>query len=428
MSSFDHLERQLLASVGQRLAGQPAHPVQRVGPRVGGLLPRTLDQRSRRWALTVAAAAAVAVTLLVVGTTGSGPSSAFAGWSASPTPPAKGQLQTATAGCEQQGEPTLADVRGPWSLEIWARSDGAAWFCIYGPQYSVVRKSWIAGPISAPSTPVAPNSIAVTGSGAAPGFAWIIGPTGANVTGVTLLLDDGTQVQATSENGLFAAWWPGTATARSAEPTTASGTTTQPLSTGSVVLTPSASGTGSTGTSSSGVSGTSGSTAGSPPPTPTSTLASGFAVLRQPEQSEPSLPSGIAGAFTGPAQPPNPYGLDPNLARYAAAANTWVLPGTSGVCLITIGVVGPGVGSQGCGSTTTALSGDLVVFSRKGPTHETSLVGLAPDDNTTVSVTATDGSTRQVPVTDNVYVVTGGSPSSITLRSANGSPTTLGVP
>lgn len=428
MSGFDDLERQLLASVGERLAGQPAHPVQRVGLRVGGLFLRTLGQRSRRWALLLAAAVAVALTLLVVGTTGSGPSSAFAGWSASPTPPVKGQLQTATAGCEQRGVPTLADVRGPWSLGVWVRSDGAAWFCIYGPQNGVVRKSWIAGPISAPSTAVAPNSIAFTGSGAAPGFVWIIGRTGANVTGVTLLLDDGSQVQATSENGLFAAWWPGTLTARSAELTTASETTTQPLPTGSVVLTPGASGTGSTGASSSGASGTSGSTAVSPPPTATGTLASGFAVLRQPEQSEPPLPSGIGAAFTGPVQPPNPYDLDPSLARYAAAANTWVLPGTSGVCLITIGVVGPGVASQGCGSTTTALAGNLVVLSTNGRTHELSLVGLAPDDNTTVTVTATDGSTRQVPVTDNVYVVIGGTSSSITLRGANGTPTTLGVP
>jgi hypothetical protein len=53
------------------------------------------------------------------------------------------------------------------------------------------------------------------------------GRTGADVTGVTLTLDDGSTVQATVGNGWFVAWWPGSHVVKSAELATSSGTTTQ---------------------------------------------------------------------------------------------------------------------------------------------------------------------------------------------------------
>jgi hypothetical protein len=52
----------------------------------------------------------------------------------------------------------------------------------------------------------------------------------ADVTSVTLLLDDGSGVQTTVDDGWFAAWWPGSPGAiRSAEIATAAGTTTEQL-------------------------------------------------------------------------------------------------------------------------------------------------------------------------------------------------------
>jgi hypothetical protein len=64
-----------------------------------------------------------------------------------------------------------------------------------------------------------------------PDFSILTGQVGAEVTGVTLVLDDGSSIETTVANGWFAAWWPGSPGVRSAAITTASGTTTQRLNT-----------------------------------------------------------------------------------------------------------------------------------------------------------------------------------------------------
>jgi hypothetical protein len=56
------------------------------------------------------------------------------------------------------------------------------------------------------------------------------GSVGAGVTAATLVLSDGSDVVTTTGNGLFLAWWPGSAVVTSATVTTATGTTTQPIS------------------------------------------------------------------------------------------------------------------------------------------------------------------------------------------------------
>jgi hypothetical protein len=72
------------------------------------------------------------------------------------------------------------------------------------------------------------------------------GSSGSEVSATTLVLSDGTRVATTIGNGLFLAWWPGSAPVTSVTLTTPSGTTTQaidspPIDTG-----------GSSGTSASG--------------------------------------------------------------------------------------------------------------------------------------------------------------------------------
>jgi alanine racemase len=96
--------------------------------------------------------------------------------------------------------------------------------------------------------------------------------------------------------------------------------------------------------------------------------------------------------------------------------------------MTTFGIVGPGVGTTTCNSIELALSGDFVSYATTWNTHAIALVGLAPDGNTTVSVTYADGTTRQVSVADNVYLIMGGDPTSITLHDASGTLTTLEVP
>ena len=53
------------------------------------------------------------------------------------------------------------------------------------------------------------------------------GRTASDVTGTTLLLDDGTRVRASTANGWFVAWWPGVHDVKSADVTTPGATTTQ---------------------------------------------------------------------------------------------------------------------------------------------------------------------------------------------------------
>jgi len=202
-------------------------------------VPRTTGTgrpRLARWATL--GAAPVAVAVLVVGTTGSGPTSAFAGWSATPTTPTSGQLQAAEAACQQQNPsvaslaPTVADVRGPYSMLVYTDRSTIT-DCTIGAQGTLMNGVTPA----AQTTSVAPNSIEVVSqlSPASPAgqgeqkASELEGQAGAGVTAVTIVLDDGSSIQTTVANGWFAAWWPGSQPAQAAEITTASSTTTQQL-------------------------------------------------------------------------------------------------------------------------------------------------------------------------------------------------------
>ena len=60
-----------------------------------------------------------------------GASSAFAGWTPTPTPPTPGQLAAARADCQGQapiaGLPLkLADTRGPFTFSVYANSQSSA--------------------------------------------------------------------------------------------------------------------------------------------------------------------------------------------------------------------------------------------------------------------------------------------------------------
>jgi hypothetical protein len=55
------------------------------------------------------------------------------------------------------------------------------------------------------------------------------GPVLASVTGVTLARSDGSDVQATTGGGWFVAWWPGAQDVTSAEITSPSGASNEPL-------------------------------------------------------------------------------------------------------------------------------------------------------------------------------------------------------
>jgi hypothetical protein len=128
---------------------------------------------------------------------------AFAGWKASPTPPASGQVQAALAVCRQRlggaalsgsGKAidpsawrlTLGDTRGPFSPLLLTAHNGTI-LCISNPTFTSLTN----GPPSV-GKPIAADAIAVERSSHSDrdgqAYTLIEGKTGADVTGTTLIL------------------------------------------------------------------------------------------------------------------------------------------------------------------------------------------------------------------------------------------------
>lgn len=193
--------------------------------------PRTRRLRPPVAIGAVASAAAAAGTLAVIISLGAGTSNAFAGWSAKPTKAAPGQLAAASAACRQSqssvaGDPlAIADTRGPFTFSVYANSESTI-SCIQGPSFVALSQSQSSSPLSVPAGQLQLASAHRSDRGnRAFGFAY--GRTGTGVSAVTLVLDDGTKVQATVSGGWFIAWWPGSHQLDSAELTTPAGSTTQ---------------------------------------------------------------------------------------------------------------------------------------------------------------------------------------------------------
>jgi hypothetical protein len=187
------------------------------------------------------AVAAAAVAAVLVFSAGSAPSAAFAGWSADPAPQSSGQVHTAESECQRNAQlvsraPSLADVRGPFTLLVYAGDSGG--LCITGPSLLSPTNEppfapfGVGGTITTASLSSDVIQPTVTGgltTRAAAEFTVDVGRVGVSVTAVTLTLQNGDRVEATTSNGWFAAWWPGGQAAQTASITTASGTTTQQL-------------------------------------------------------------------------------------------------------------------------------------------------------------------------------------------------------
>ena len=219
---------------------------------------------------TAGAAAAASVILI-----GSAPA-AYAGWSPTPSLAAGPSGATATichsqlqsmpddAGSSSSGsgawQAVLTDVRGPFTMELYQDGDADA-ACFSGPsiievdqigstgssggvsnRISVQQQASGGGGAGGPGATSSSGSVSATASGdleqvlqnhlTTPSdgpYTLVNGRTGSGVTGVTLVRDDGQHVVASVADGWFVAWWPGGATATSAQVTTDSGTTTEPL-------------------------------------------------------------------------------------------------------------------------------------------------------------------------------------------------------
>ena len=182
-------------------------------PPAGGHVGRA----RRRFALasvSALAAGIVVTAVLVLGTSGSGPTSAFAAWSATPTKPAHGEILAAEARCHQPQPAALVDTRGPFELLLFKTGTRQLVECHAWP--NGVTGHGDAGPQGKPAAPNAITTISCSSGGFRTGshprtqvYLQMYGLTGKNVTQVTLRLKGGATVLATTSNGLWAAWWPG---------------------------------------------------------------------------------------------------------------------------------------------------------------------------------------------------------------------------
>ena len=217
----------------------------------------------RRFALGGAGLAASGVTTALVVLVGTGTPAAFAAWTPSPTAPSPGQVAAAEATCQAgatappAGAPSvpttvsLTDIRGPFTLVLFgaATPTKGVLMCMSGPdgtQFSIAMGNEPPGPRAGQIT------LDRLQGETADGQPYVVaeGSAGSGVSRATLTLSDGSQVVATVGNGLFLAWWPGSATVTSAAVTSASGTTAQTIN--SPTVDTGGSGTTATGGTSSG--------------------------------------------------------------------------------------------------------------------------------------------------------------------------------
>lgn len=225
----EQLESELRAALRERAAQVPAASIAHLNHL--DYHPRTRRLRPPLAIGALAGAAGTAGAVAIVISLSAGASNAFAGWSPKPTAPAPGQLAGARASCAASQSPIsglplkLADTRGPFTFAIYADSTSSA-ACIKGPSFVAVSGSVASDAINVPAGQVLLSTSHETNRGG-DGYSFADGRTGAGVSGVTLTLDDGTNVQATVGDGWFVAWWPGGHQIKSAALTTPTGTTTQ---------------------------------------------------------------------------------------------------------------------------------------------------------------------------------------------------------
>jgi hypothetical protein len=280
---------------------------------------RGIDYRPRAHRLPRPAALGVGAGVLAgAATTGAvlsvvlgGAAPAYAGWSAtpsaatSPSPEAssscQSQLSSMPAGPRGSSigsgswQNVLTDVRGPFTVALF-EDDGAYAACFTSSSFTQINQvssndeqgalssssmavNGAAGGASSGGVGSGSGQSSVTISGTSSGdlenviqtqlstssdgpYTLVDGRVATGVTGVTLVREDGQDVVATVADGWLIAWWPGTATATSAQVTSASGTKSEALQSNAKAAPPRPSAPGSC-TSGSGSTGSSGSSGGS---------------------------------------------------------------------------------------------------------------------------------------------------------------------
>lgn len=236
--------------------------------------PRTsrLSSPLKVSALTGAATAGTIASIVILG----GAQPAFAGWSPTPRSVSGAPDTTVAANCLERlaalpavpgssvpgpsgssgWNAVVTDGRGPFSVVIF-QNGGANATCFSGPSFTIVSRHSAngdsvtasgangrrapgegtmsgegrtsaedggTGPVEIEQTSV--KHLSLAGDGA---YTLVEGQVEPGVTHVTLVRNSGENVDATTGDGWFVAWWPGSQDVTSAQITTAAGTTTQNL-------------------------------------------------------------------------------------------------------------------------------------------------------------------------------------------------------
>lgn len=208
-------------------------------------LPARHGRPAQRWGVAAAGVAVLTVAGLTLPSLGDQP--AFAGWSEVPTAADPAALAANTDSCVQlaaenpsmpvgPAAPVLSELRGPWSFTV-ADVGGVLLTCLEGPSQSFATGfdddgaayGWVTGEPRGESD-VSMVSVVPTGGlddpepgeltvGAGSSYGndqsgrWsaVLGRVASDVGSVRVVLDDGTVVDASASEGVFAAWWPSAA-------------------------------------------------------------------------------------------------------------------------------------------------------------------------------------------------------------------------
>jgi hypothetical protein len=228
------------------LAAVFAAASEEAAPGAAASVPSIPPRRPKRAALIGVCVAAVGVVALAVDLIGSGSPSALAAWTTTTTTPPASQLRAAQSACERfygRGNrllppeiseqlpgslPPLAmiDSRGPFEMLVYAGTTGEA-VCLWDSSGVIGVSAGISSGNAGTLPPTSDHSIGVPRVGfdrlRRSALTYAYGHAGTSVSGITLNLVDGVRVQATVENGFYAAWWPSKTDVTAATVTTSQG-------------------------------------------------------------------------------------------------------------------------------------------------------------------------------------------------------------
>jgi hypothetical protein len=173
---------------------------------------------------------------------------------------------------------------------------------------------------------------------------------------------------------------------------------------------------------------------GRPRPLPT-VLVRNFRVFRPASRATARAASDPAGQFPGVSpdlvsQWVLAVGDSVQITNNVPGLNLWLIPGSTGTCFMMTTKSNP-LPVGGCGSNSRAVAGEqmMALESPAGYPGGEVVIGLAPNGNTSVTLTRADGSTESVPVAQNVYVAeTAQQIKSVSVRDSAGNLRSLGNP